>query len=208
MRAAVATVVALAAIALPSAAQAGQTAFGSDLSAPANMIETHPVDSAFWATQLPGGGIVRSPGHGKIATIKLKGNVVKHGSTPVTLFHFQILHPVSGGKVHVSLTSGPFHVPVGGNANQITTYHPVNLCAKKGDYVDFNDVGGYKPSNYPNGTPFRVFSSVPDATTDFFSKAGATNNGATFKGKAHVGEELLMRMVLVTGQKAGYCQNH
>jgi hypothetical protein len=133
---------------------------------------------------------------------------VKHGSTPVTLVHFQILHPVDGGKVRVSLTSGPFHVPVGGNANRITTYHPVNLCAKKGDYVGFNDVGGYKPPNYPNGTPFRVFSSVPGAITNFFSKGGATNNGDVFKGAPHDGEELLMKMVLVTGNDAGYCKNH
>jgi hypothetical protein len=200
---------AVAALALPGAAGASTIHFGSDLSAPANMIEAHPVDSAFWAKALPGGLRVRAPARGKVTTIKLKGSVVRHdGASPVTLVHFQILHPIDNGKVRVSLTSGNFHVPVGGDPNHISTYHPVNLCAKQGDYVSFTDVGGYKPPHYPHGTPFRVFSSVPDAVTNFFSKAGGTNNGKSFKGAPHQGEELLMRMTLVTGQDAGYCQNH
>ena len=33
-----------------------------------------------------------------------------------------------------------------------------------------------------------------------------TNNGATFKGHRHRGEELLMRMVVVTGKSAGVCR--
>jgi hypothetical protein len=208
VRRALPVLAAVAAVALPSVAEAGTVKFGSSLNAPANKTETHPVDSVFWAQKLPGGARVRAPERGKVATIKLKGSVVKHGSTPVTLFHFQILHPIPGGKMKVTVTSGGFHVPVGGDQNRITTYHPINLCAKQGDYVAFNDVGGYKPPNYPNGTPFRIFSNVPDATTNFFSKAGGTNNNATFKGSAHVGEELLMRMTLLTGQDAGYCKNH
>jgi hypothetical protein len=199
----------LAALALPTAAEAGTIHFGSDLSAPANKIEAHPVDSAFWAKALPGGLRVRAPARGRVSTIKLKGSVVRHdGATPVTLVHFQILHPTSNGKVQVKLTSGNFHVPVGGDPNRISTFHPVNLCAKQGDYVSFTDVGGYKPPHYPHGTPFRVFSSVPDAVTNFFSKAGGTNNGKSFKGAPHQGEELLMRMTLLTGQDAGYCKNH
>jgi len=209
VRLAAAALVAVAAAALPSVAEAGIIKFGSSLNAPANKAEAHPVDAVFWANKLPGGARVSAPERGKVTTIKLKGSAVKHGSTdPVTLFHFQILHPIAGGKVKVSLTSGPFHVPVGGNQNRITTYHPVNLCAKKGDFVAFNDVGGYKAGKYPKGTPFRVFSSVPAATTNFFSKAGATGNNREFKGAPHVGEELLMRMTLATGQDAGYCRTH
>ena len=209
MRRVVTALAAVAVVAVPSAAEAGTVKFGSTLTAPANKTETHPVDSVFWAQKLPGGARVRAPERGKVATIKLKGTVVKKGgTTPVTLFHFQILHPRPDGTVKVTVTSGGFHVPVGGDPNRITTYHPINLCAKQGDYVAFNDVGGYKPPSYPNGTPFRIFSSVANATTNFFSKAGATNNNAVFKGKQHVGEELLMRMVLQTGQDAGYCRNH
>jgi hypothetical protein len=133
---------------------------------------------------------------------------VDRGGSPVTLFHFQILHPIGSGKMRVSLTSGKFYVPVGGDPNRVTTYHPINLCAKAGDAVAFNDVGGYKPPKYPNGTPFRIFSNVTGASTNFFTGGGQTNNNDVFTGTAHPGEELLMRMVLLTGDDAGYCQNH
>ena len=210
MRTAAATVAALAAVALPSAAVANRYVWGSDLKAPANRIEANPAASAFWHTALPGGARVRVPEKGRVATLKLKGTAIKHGSTePVTLFHFQVLHPTGDGRLRVSLTSGGFHVPVGGDPNRISTYNPINLCAKQGDYVAFSDVGGYKPGTYPNGTPFRVFSNVPQATTGFFTQPGGINNGNTFTPKKpHVGEELLMRITLVTGDEAGYCKNH
>ena len=208
MRAAVIALIAIAAVAFPSAAAAGTIRFGSNLQAPANRVEKHPVDSVFWARKFPDGRTVRAPARGKVATIKLKGSVVNKGGSPVTLFHFQILHPTGDGRMRVSLTSGPFHVPVGGDPNRITTYHPVNLCAKQGDAVAFNDVGGYKPPNYPNGTPFRIFSNVTGASTNFFTGGGQTNNNDVFRATAHPGEELLMRMVLLTGSDAGYCQNH
>jgi hypothetical protein len=210
VRTAAAAVAALATVAFPSAAAAKRWVWGSDLKAPANRIEAHPAASAFWLTALPGGARVRVPARGKVTVLKLKGNVVKHGSTePVTLFHFQVLHPVAGGKLRVSVTSGGFHVPVGGDQNRITTYHPINLCAKKDDFVAFSDVGGYKPPNYPNGTPFRVFSNVPGAKTGFFTQPGGINNTNTFTPKPqHVGEELLMRITLLSGDEAGYCKDH
>ena len=156
-----ATLAAAALLALTGVAQAGKIRFGSDLKAPANLAETHPVDSAFWQTAFPDGRQVTAPAKGKVATVKIKGTAIKHdGKAPVTLFHFQVLHHIAGGKVKVSLTSGGFHVPVGGDPNRITTFHPVNLCVKKGDSVSFSDVGGYNHKHYPNGTPFQVFSSV------------------------------------------------
>jgi hypothetical protein len=210
VRTTAAAVAALAAVAFPTGAVAKRYVWGSDLKAPANRIEAHPKASAFWHTALPGGARVRVPAKGRVSTLKLKGQAIKQGSTePVTLFHFQVLHPVGGGKLRVSLTSGNFHVPVGGDPNRITTYHPVNLCAKKDDYVAFSDVGGYKPGTYPNGTPFRIFSNVPGAKTGFYTQAGGINNNNTFTPKPpHAGEELLMRITLVTGDEAGYCKNH
>ena len=123
----------------------------------------------------------------------------------ISTFHFQVLHPISNGKVKVSLTSGPFHVPVGGDPNRVTTYHPVNLCVKKGDFVAFSDIGGFQHNSYPNGTPFQVFSSVVGSVTDHHIQSGGINNGSSFKGKAKQNEELLMRMILVTGKDAGIC---
>lgn len=196
--------VALALLAGTAVAQAKRTKFGSNLAAPANRTESHGADAVFWNTGLASKGKQRVPAKGRVMTIRVKGTAIRHGSTPVTLFHFQILHP-SHGHVKVSLTSGPFNVPVGGNPNRVTTYHPVNLCARKGDFVAFDDVGGFNPPNYPSGTPFQVFSSVLGSTTAFYSKAGGTNNGATFKGSPHQGEELLMQTVLGTGKDAGIC---
>jgi hypothetical protein len=196
-----AVALAVAFLALPAAAQANTIKFGSDLKAPANKVEAHPVDAVFWAQAFPDGRRVSAPAKGQITTIKVKGSAIKHGNKdPVTLFHFQVLHPIANGKVRVSLTSGPFHVPVGGDPNHVSTYHPVNICVKKGDFVALDDVGGYQKNKYPNGTPFQIFSSVAGSITSFFSKANSTNNGDSFKPKPHADEELLMRMVLGTGQ--------
>jgi hypothetical protein len=199
---------AAAVLAIAGTALAATIKYGSNLKAPANLRETHPVDSAFWAKAFPDHRGVAAPAKGKVATVKIKGTAIKqHGKKPVTLFHFQVLHPISGGKVKVSLTSGGFHIPVGGNPNQVTTYHPVNLCVKKGDFVAFSDIGGFQHGSYPNGTPFQVFSSVVGSATKHHIQSGGIGNGATFKGKTKQGEELLMRMILVTGKAAGICKS-
>ena len=60
----------------------------------------------------------------------------------------------------MELTSQPFEIPVcsrgGASGSTVTTYEPINLCMAKGDYIDFNDEGGYVPNVYPNGVPYRV----------------------------------------------------
>ena len=209
MRRAALALAALGAVAVPAVASATTYRFGSSLTAPANKIEAHPRDAIFWANALPNGAKFRAPAKGRIKTIKIKGSVVKrNGVTPDNRIHFQTLRPVAGGNVKVILTTGKFYVPIGGDPNRISSYSPVNLCVHQGDYIALHDVGGYKPGSYPNGAPFRVFSSgIAGAVTNFFSGAGA--NGSTFKGTAHTGEELLMRMVEVTGQEAGsYCNTH
>ena len=206
MRRAVLAALTAALIAVP-AAEAKHIPFGSNLKAEANHAIARPVDTAFWGTKLPGGRRVKVPAKGKVFKIKVKGHAVKKGNKkPVTLFHFQILHPIGDGKVRVSLTSGNFFLPYGGDPQQVNTYYPVNLCAKKGDYVAFSDVGGYQQPDYGKGTPFRIFSNVPAATTNVFTGSGQNNNGDSFKGKPHEGLELLMRMSLGTGDDSGICQ--
>jgi hypothetical protein len=150
------TVTAAATLAIAGTAMAGTIKFGSDLKSPANVTETHPVDSAFWAKAFPDKRRVSAPAKGKVATVKLKGTAI-------------------------------------------------NLCVKKGDFVAFSDVGGYKRGSYPNGTPFRVFSSVVGSSTNYHIQSGGINNGDSFKAKTKQGEELLMRMILVTGKDAGIC---
>jgi hypothetical protein len=185
-------------------ADAKRYQFGSTMFADANHAIARPTDTAFWAKRVPGGKRVRAPAKGKLVTIYVKGTAVKHGSTPpLTLFHFQVLRPTGNGRVQVKFTSGNFNMPVGGNKNRITAFHPVNLCARKGDWVSFSDVGGFKPGSYSNGTPFRIFSNVAAAKTNIFR--GKLNNGSMFKGNPHQGVELLMRMTLATGSEAGVC---
>ncbi|MEA2375876.1 MAG: hypothetical protein QOD53_2339 [Thermoleophilaceae bacterium] len=199
-------------------AQAGTHVFGSDLSHPANMLEHHGADSAFWNVKLAGGQGTKAPSDGQITDIRVKGTVVPDPSgrqNPITMFHFQVLHPQYDGSVKVELSSGAFYTPIGGDTQQINSYQPINLCVHKGDYVDFNDWGGneWHWGNY-DGIPYQVFSRVSDSATNFYSMNNGTNVGSQWQpGATHQGEELLMQTTLKTGPDAtdvcpgGYMQH-
>jgi hypothetical protein len=120
---------------------------------------------------------------------------------PLTKVHFQVLRPRSGG-VKVIVTTNTVQVPASGDPNQVSTFHPVNFCIHKGDFVDFNDAGGFDASSYPKGVPYQMFGHVTGSVTDFYSRAGGTLNGAAFTGAPHQDEELLMQMTLATGSSA------
>jgi hypothetical protein len=183
--------IAVGLLALPATADAVKhTPFGSSLKATPNHIEQEGVDSAYWASNLPGDRKFRVPAKSKIATIKIKGNVA--GSQGPNLIHFQILHPIGNGRLRVMLTSGNNYLPRGGDPNRITTYHPKNLCAREGDFVALSVIGGQ--------TRFRTFSNVQGAATKAFTGAGGDNNGDTFKGRKLGGVELMMRMSAWTGK--------
>lgn len=194
--------VAAALLAIPAVAEAvGRAPFGSSLKATPNRIEAEGVDSVYWHANLPGTRRFRAPAKGKVGTIKVKGNIA--GSQGPNVVHFQILHPIGDGKVRVMLTSGNNKLPRGGDPNKVTTFHPVNLCARKGDYVGFSVIGG--------GTRFRVFSTVQGSATKAFTGAGQDMNGDEFRGTTHQGEELLMRSILWTGKGkdgAGICNSY
>jgi hypothetical protein len=185
-------------------AEAKLTRFGSSLKAPANLAEAHGADSVFWGNSLASGRRVRVPASGQIRSVRLKGVAVQPAGAPAPLteFHLQTLRSRGGGAVEVRLTSQPFNIAVGGDPNRITTYRPINLCAKKGDFVAFNDEGGFNPPWYPNGVAYQVFSRRPGSKTRFYTENNGTNNGARFRGTIHRGQELLMQMVLGTGRHA------
>jgi hypothetical protein len=189
---------------------AGQVKFGSSLSATASKTMTQGVDTALWARTIPGRR-AGAPATGRVAAIKLKGCAVENGGRPpLTQIHFQTLRPGGGSAAKVYLTSGPFNMPVcghGGSGATVTTFHPVNLCAHKGDFVDFNDEGGFAPPAYPNGVPYQVLAAVAGSTTSTFTGGNATNNGSTLAGHSLAGTELLMQMTLATGRAAGVCQH-
>jgi hypothetical protein len=214
---------------VPATGHAATTAFGSSLSVPATLDTAHNLnygpptapshdgaDTALWnATQAS--GTPTSPGDGQILSIKLEGCVqpASGGPAPITDFHFQDLVPQGGGAVKVNVTTQTFQIPVcgsgGAGASTVTTYAPTNFCVKQGDYVDFNDEGGFNNQYYPNGAPYQVIGSVAGSTMDSFILNGGTNNGATLspstKGgsngfAANSGEELMLQATLGSGPDA------
>jgi hypothetical protein len=221
-RALVAALLAAALLAaLPAAGHAAVTILGSDLKKPADMIDAHGADAAFWNPFID--GIPQAlPADGQITSVRLKGSVLDSPSrrrNPDPLdpqIHFQTYHPLDGGRIRVSLSTAAFRLPIvtvgrtdtdilKGDPQQISEYKPVNLCVEKGDYVAFNDYGGHEWSwgNF-DGMHVQIFSELsPGSTTNFFTKNGGTNNGAVF-GPQEVkqGQEVLMQYKLATGPDA------
>jgi hypothetical protein len=173
-------------------------------------------DTAIWNTELKT-GTPGAPAEGQAVKIKLEGcaEPTRGGPPPLTQIHFQDITPLAGGSAKVNLTSQPFDIPVcgekGASGATISTYEPINLCMKQGDYVDFNDEGGYVERYYRNGVPYRVLGSVPGSSADSFIKGGGTNNGAVMSSSArspmegfatNPNEELMLQVEFGTGPDA------
>src|SRR4029077_13556948 len=173
-------------------------------------------DTALWGVGGPAGDN-RVPATGQALKVSLEGcaQAASGGPRPLTQIHFHDLTPLTGGGVKVNITSQGFDIPVcgdgGAGASTVTTYEPVNLCVSAGDYVSFNDNGGYVPNVYRSGVPYQVLGAVGGATTDSFIKDQGTGNGAVMspsETSANDGfaynrnEELMMRVTLGTGADA------
>jgi len=208
----------LALAALPAVGQAAVMKLGSDLTKPANMIEAHGADALFFNTMIDGvpGAM---PAGGQITLVRVKGSVldkpsVRRNTDPVRpMFHVQALHPIDGGRFRVMLSSAGFFLPIvtilqdgslRGDPQQISAYEPVNLCVNKGDYVDFNDFGGFEWRWGPyGGMPVQAFSRTPGTSLYFYTKNAGTNNGSEWPpDELKQGEELLMQTTLATGPDA------
>ena len=194
-------------LALAPAASARVITMGSDLKSDANVEEDHGADSAFWNATLASGGLTRAPVGGQVTEVRVKGTVLEdpnHQIKPRTMFHFQTLHPMGDGSVRVELSSAPFYTPLGGDPNQISTYFPVNMCLRKGDILDFNDIGGNEWHWGPHsGMPFQVFSRVRGSSIAFYTKNAGTNIGSQWSPQAiFQSEELLMQMKFASGPHA------
>jgi hypothetical protein len=173
-------------------------------------------DTALWNVRLVH-GTPHSPATGQVLEVSLEGcaKAASAGPAPLTQIHFQDISPLPGGGAKVNLTSGPFVIPVCGqhraSGSTITTYRPINLCVKKGDYVAFNDEGGYVENVYRSGVPYRVLGRARGSIADSFLKNNGTGNGA-FMSSSQVfanegfmvnrGEELMLRVQLGTGRDA------
>jgi hypothetical protein len=199
-------------LACAAPADARLRVLGSSLEAPANQIEAHQADSAFWPQRIRGGRQFRAPAGGQVLAIKLKGSALRSSQAgapdPLNQVHFQTLRPLPDGSMHIVLTSQPFSVPIGGPRNRVTTFRPENLCLPKGGVLAFNDQGGWNPPWYQNGVPFRVFSRAAGSRTARHTADNGTNNGDALRGTVRRNSELLMQFVLGTGRHlGGACRN-
>ena len=175
-------------------------------------------DAALWNT-----AIARRrrgvPADGQAVKINLEGCTVAApgGPPPLTQIHFQSLSPVRGGGARVRLSSQPFDLPVcgrgGASGSTVTSYEPVNLCVHQGDYVAFNDEGGWLQHYYQSGVPYQVIGRVPGSVFDSFIRGNGTGNGALLSAldatpmdgfAANGNEELMMQVILGTGPDARY----
>jgi hypothetical protein len=175
-------------------------------------------DTGLWNVQLTSGSPT-APASGQITSVSLEGCAQSKGPAPLTQIHFQDLGPQSGGAVQVNVTSQAFEIPVcgqGASGSTVTTYQPTNFCVAQGDYVDFNDEGGFLanadgPPPYPSGVPYMVIGATSGSTMDSFIRNSGVNNGATFSPNdttyhdgfaSNSGEELMLQATLVTGADA------
>ena len=198
------------ALLVPAASIAALYNFGSNLGEKATVAYPHGADTAFWSTALGSGAQAKAPKKGQIYAIRVRGCAERGtgGQLPLTQVHFQVLVP-SGGAVKIAVTSGPENMPIcGGNVNgsTISTFHPLNLCVHAGNYVAFNDEGGFAPG-FPSGVNYEILAPDPGASTASFTGANMTNNGSVLTASPHAGVELLMQLVLATGKNAvGVCR--
>jgi hypothetical protein len=231
---------ALLAVSLPAGAGAAVTTFGSPLSVAATLNTSDNLSYQGVNTQVPPSpefpeGVAHTahfgsdtaiwntypaataPANGQAVKIRLEGcaEPAAGGPAPLTQIHFQDLAPVAGGGAKVNLTSQPFDIPVcgqnGAGGSTVTTYEPINLCMSQGDYLAFNDEGGYVQTYYRAGVPYEVMARAPGSALDSYIGGGRTNNGdvlspsdvAPMEGFATTAsEELMLQVVFATGADA------
>jgi hypothetical protein len=225
---------------LAASADAATLTFGSPLAAPASKdtandlnyqgsnvalpgsvfhIAHDGADGALWNVQLPTGDPT-APVGGQVVSVRLEGCAESNGPAPLTQIHFQTLAPTAGGGAKVELTSQAFEIPVcgagGASGSTVSSYDPINLCVAPGDYVDFNEEGGFVgaqdgPPPYPAGVPYMVIGGVAGATMDSFIRNNGVGNGAVFSPTdttnhdgfaSNPGEELMLQATLATGPDA------
>ena len=188
--------------------------------APNGVVHTYHygADTALWNTALAHGSAAM-PTDGQALKIRLEGCAVaaSGGPAPLTQIHFQSISPLPGGGAKVNLSSQAFDIPVcgenGASGSTVSTYEPVNLCVSQGDYVAFNDEGGFVEHSYQSGVPYRVMGPVSGSSMNSFIRGGGTNNGAIFSPSdrstmdgfaVNQGTELMLQVTLGTGSDARY----
>src|SRR5947208_2754929 len=227
----------LAGLLLPAGAQAAVVSFSSPLAVPATKETAH--DLAYTGADIPLPGSIfhiphdgadtalwnpaqTAPAGGQVVSIRLEGCASQPAGapSPLTEIHFQDLAPQPDGGAKVNVTTQAFNIPVcgqgGANGSTVTTFAPTNFCVSQGDYVDFNDEGGFIPSAtgvppYPSGVPYMVIGAAPGSTMSSFIRNNGVGNGATFSpsdATYHDGfasnhdQEVVLQATLGTGPDA------
>jgi hypothetical protein len=173
-------------------------------------------DTAIWNVALANSS-ASAPATGQVVKVSVEGCAppAAGGPRPLTQFHLQDISPVGGGSVHVNLTSQAFDIPIcgerGASGSTVSTYQPINLCVSAGDYVAFNDEGGYVPNIYRSGVPYQVLGATRGSVMNSFIRGNATNNGATLSASDKTAmdgfaesrdQELMLQATLATGPDA------
>jgi hypothetical protein len=196
------------------------TAVPPSAEAPNGVVHTYHfgADTALWNVTV-GGHSASAAAGGQAVRIRLEGcaQASSGGPPPLTQIHFQVLSPTPGGGVKVALTSAAFDIPIcghgGASGTTVSAYEPVNLCVSQGDYVAFNDEGGFVEHSYQSGVPYKVLGAVGSSGFNSFIRGGGTNNGDLFSPAdasnmdgfaANQGKELMMQVTLGTGPDARY----
>jgi len=186
---------------------------------PSGVVHTYHygADAALWNTSLQSGAAA-VPLAGQAVRISLEGCAVPApgGPLPLTQIHFQVLAP-SGASAKVKLSSQPFEIPLcgarGASGSTVTTYEPINLCVNVGDYVAFNEEGGFMAGSYQSGVGYKVLGAVQGSSFASFIRGNGTNNGDLLSPRymtamdgfaVNQGEELMMQVALGTGSDARY----
>ena len=188
---------------------------------PSGVVHTYHygADGALFNTALASGQPAM-PATGQALKIALEGcaKAAPGGPPPITQIHFQTLHPEGNGNYKVELSSQGFDIPICSTVGEatgttVTTYEPTNLCVSQGDYVAFNEEGGFVEKAYQSGVPYQVIGAVPGSAFDSFIKNNGTGNGSLIQPSVssnmdgfafNQGEELMMRVTLGTGSDARY----
>jgi hypothetical protein len=198
---------------LPAAAQADQITFGSSLAGTPDSTETHQADTLFFNHTAKNS--TAAPASGEILAIRVKGRIVPKGAGKQdnNMWHSQVLRPNADNTFTVDSSSQHFYFPVGGSADEVHTFVPSTQCLKKGEYVDFNDIGGWDGDmSDPRGTQYQIFKSDTTSETWWYEHDQGTNIGANFlpnrrvrsdTGQVSPGapypKELMMQIVVGTG---------
>jgi hypothetical protein len=173
---------------LPGAAHAASTDFGSELSSPANAVESHPVDTVYWDPGAP------SPVTGQLRYVTIRGGVLPGGGNGA--FRFVVLRANAMGAVKVvALDDRDLTLPVTEDPMRRVPNKGFNwkLCLREGDRLGIWKKG--------HGT-LRIFADAPDSVTSWYENAAGVASGNVFTGTASPARELLMQVLVTSGPDA------